>query len=428
MASRVDRFVVAVAGLTLLALAIRVVVTLTTYADLDLGFSDNTFYHQQANLLADGQGFIDPFRLRNGLVAPTAAHPPVYSLYLAGWSLAGFDGILDHRLASTIPSALVVPVLAVTARWMAGRRAGIIVALLAALHPALWINDGLILSESVYVLTIALVLLAAQAMFVSPTPLTAGLLSLAISVAALTRAEAVLLFPFLVLPLALNSRPGRNRRLVRMLAVAAGVGILVMGPWVGRNLRTFTEPTVLSVGSGYVLELANCDETYSGRLIGYWTYDCETALPPAGDESVVGSFKQSQATEYIGDHLGDQPRVIAARVGRTFGVFRPDQTIELDRFFERHDRTHLWMGMWFHWFLLVTGAVGVWSLWRRGGSAAGILAVTATAVFASAVSFGIFRYRVGFDVAAVLAAGIGVAWLWERWRDPAVARAVRWRA
>ena len=105
------------------------------------------------------------------------------------------------------------------------------------------------------------------------------------------------MFPFLVLPLALNSRPAQDRRLLRMLAVSAGVGILVMGPWVGRNLRTFTEPTVLSVGSGYVLELANCDETYSGRLIGYWTYDCETELPPAGDESVVGSFKQSQATE-----------------------------------------------------------------------------------------------------------------------------------
>jgi hypothetical protein len=204
-----------------------------------------------------------------------------------------------------------------------------------------------------------------------------------------------------------------------MLVVAGGVGILVMGPWVGRNLRTFNEPTVLSVGSGYVLELANCDTTYNGRLIGYWSYDCETALPPVGDESVVGSFKQSQATDYIVDHLGDQPRVIAARVGRTFGLFRPEQTIELDTFFERHNRTHLWLGMWTHWFLLVTGAVGVWSLWRRGGSAAGILAVAATAVFASAVSFGIFRYRVGFDVAAVLAAGIGVAWLWERWREGA---------
>ena len=419
MASRVDRFVVAVAGLTLLALVIRIVVTLTTYADLDLGFSDNTFYHRQANLLADGKGFIDPFRLQNGLVAPTAAHPPIYSLYLAAWSLLGFDGILDHRIASTIPSALVVPVLAVTARWMAGRAAGIVVATLAAIYPALWINDGLILSESVYVLAIALVLLAAQAMFRSPTLLTAGLLGLAISVAALTRAEAALLFPFLVLPLAVKAQWVSGGRKLAMLIVAGVVGVLVMGPWVGRNLTTFTEPTVLSVGSGYVLELANCDTTYHGRLIGYWSYDCETALPPNGDESVVGAFKQSEGLDYISDHLGDQPRVIAARVGRTFGVYRPAQTIRLDTFFERHDRTHLWIGMAMHWLLLATGAVGVWSLWLRGGSAAGILAVTATAVFASAVSFGIFRYRVGFDVAAVLAGGIGMTWLWQRWREPA---------
>jgi len=419
MASRVDRFVVAVAGLTLLALVIRIVVTLTTYADLDLGFSDNTFYHRQANLLADGHGFIDPFRLQNGLIAPTAAHPPVYSLYLAAWSLLGFDGILDHRIASTIPSALVVPVVAVTARWMAGRTAGVIAAGLAAVYPALWINDGLILSESVYVLAIAFVLLASQAMFRSPTPLTAGLLALAISVATLTRAEAVLLFPLLVLPLAFMARPVSIRRTLPMLAVAGVVGIVVMGPWVGRNLATFTEPTVISVGSGYVLELANCDTTYDGRLLGYWSYDCETALPPSGDESVVGAFKQSEGLDYIGDHLGDQPRVIASRVGRTFGLFRPGQTITLDTFFERHNRTHLWIGMWMHWFLLAAGAIGVWSLWKRGGSAAGILAVAATAIFSSAVSFGIFRYRVGFDVAAVLAAGIGLAWLWERWREPA---------
>ncbi len=416
MALRVDRFAVAVAGLTILALAIRIVVTLKTYQDLDLGFSDNTFYHRQANLLADGRGFIDPFRLRNGLVAPTAAHPPVYSLYLAFWSFLGFDGILDHRIASTIPSALVVPVVAVTARWMAGRPAGIAAAALAALHPALWINDGLILSESVYVLAIAVVLLAAQAMYHEPTPWTAALLAAAIAVAALTRAEAVLLFFLLVVPLVLMARSISPKRRLALIGVAAVVGGLIMAPWVIRNLRTFTEPTVISVGSGYVMELANCDTTYGGALLGYWSFDCETADPPPGDESAIGSFKQSQALDYIRDNLTDQPRVVAARVGRTFGLYRPGQTIRLDTFFERHDRDHLWAGMWFHWLLLPLAAVGVWSLWDSGQSAAGILAVTGTALFASAVSFGVFRYRVGFDVAAVLAAGIGIGWFWDRWR------------
>ena len=49
------------AGSFALALAVRWLVWLRWYRDLELGFTDNLYYHESANLLADGHGFVNPF-------------------------------------------------------------------------------------------------------------------------------------------------------------------------------------------------------------------------------------------------------------------------------------------------------------------------------------------------------------------------------
>ena len=50
----------------MLAVAVRWAVTLRYYRDLPLGLTDNFYYHEQANLLADGDGFLNPFALIGG--------------------------------------------------------------------------------------------------------------------------------------------------------------------------------------------------------------------------------------------------------------------------------------------------------------------------------------------------------------------------
>src|SRR5699024_1434529 len=69
----------ALGAVCLLALFVRLVY-LFGWQDLDEVGGDAWYYHEAANLLADGEGFIHPYLLEDdGVRAPGADHPPGYS-------------------------------------------------------------------------------------------------------------------------------------------------------------------------------------------------------------------------------------------------------------------------------------------------------------------------------------------------------------
>ncbi len=48
-------------------------------------WGDSYFYHESANLIADGKGFINPIDwIENHVRIQAADHPPLYLLYLGG--------------------------------------------------------------------------------------------------------------------------------------------------------------------------------------------------------------------------------------------------------------------------------------------------------------------------------------------------------
>ncbi|MGN6694587.1 MAG: glycosyl transferase, partial [Aquihabitans sp.] len=103
-----------------------------------IGFEDAFFYHHQANLLADGKGFISPFPyLGAGVSSPAAEHPPLFSLYLAVFSLFGATSVGWHQIATTILGIATVPLIGFAAKEAGGRRVGIIAAFIAAIYPHL---------------------------------------------------------------------------------------------------------------------------------------------------------------------------------------------------------------------------------------------------------------------------------------------------
>src|SRR5205807_3277132 len=165
----------------------------------------------------------------------------------------------------------------------------------------------------------------------SPTMRNAVLLGLACGATALSRTELALLFPLVVIPLALLVRDVDWGRRARLAVAACVMGGVVLGPWVVFNLTRFEETTTLTSGTGSALSAAACDEVWYGLHIGYYANCFQGPWPdPDLDESQRDIEPRKQAIEYTEDHLSRLPLVVAARVGRLWGLFKPGQTTALD--------------------------------------------------------------------------------------------------
>ena len=420
------------------ALVLRVVWVLVARRNFAL-HGDDFFYHWQANALADGMGFINPLTWKAlHRIDPSAAHPPLYPLYLAIISKFGGTTPLAHRLASTVLGAGGVVLVGMVARRIAGPRAMLLAAFLAAVYPMLWINDGMLVSESLYIPLVALLLLMAYRLWDSRSWLDAALLGGVIGLAALTRPEAVMLVPLVGLPFLFVKSTGDLKRRILVFLLIGATCLVVILPWWVRNLTTFEKPVFLATGHGSVLQSANCDQTYSGPYLGYWNIECITAgRPPANaeqeklaqskdfpgvayllaqdprDESIPDEKARAKAIDYIKDHLSRAPLVAAARVGRVWGFFRVKQEVQFDDFFERRGHWPSWAGTWMYYALAGLSIYALVWMRKRRIPISPMVAIIVMVTFTAAISIGITRYRVGADVMLTILGGVGLEALWR---------------
>jgi 4-amino-4-deoxy-L-arabinose transferase-like glycosyltransferase len=445
--SRLKSFPGQLAGIVAAGLLLRVVLIQAWSAGLTPQ-GDQLFYLRQGQYLSDGYGFV----FRNpmlgldavpgyGELAPTAAHPPLYTAWLGLVGLGPWspDSHLPYRLATALLGAATVAVVGLAARRVAGDRAGLIAAGLAAVYPNLWINEINIYSEAMYALTIALVLLAAAAYAGDRSDRNAAFLGAAVALAALTRAEALLLVVALIVPLVLWA-DGPWRARARRLALAVGVAVLVLAPWIARNTVTFSRhlPTVSS-GAGFVVEISSCDQTFgyaeltdlagnpqagasADDMLGYWAAECDRTPWVPGDETETGAAKLRTGMGYTADHLDRFPLVLAARVGRIWDVWRPLQSRDVNAYLEGRGLVPSTLAMAMYYPLAIAGVGGLVVLRRRRRPLSPYLAIFAVTTLTAAVSFGITRYRVGSDVALVVLAGVALDALVARRTTGATAR------
>jgi 4-amino-4-deoxy-L-arabinose transferase-like glycosyltransferase len=294
-------------------------------------------------------------------------------------------------------------------------RAGLIAAFLAAIYPNLWINDALILSESLAAGLVALVIFCAYRFWDRPGWRTASLLGVSVGVVTLTRSEGLLLLPGLVLPLALVLKDQTWRRRLTLAVGTGAVALALMAPWMIRNIATFEEPSppYLATGSGRVLAFGNCDETYSGKFFGYWNIAC-APTEFSGDESQIDTIHREKATDYMRAHAGELPKVVLARVGRMWNLYRTDEGVEFDRFFERRGLDEARFALWQFYVMVPVAIAGGVLLWRRKVTLIPLVAPFVLVTFTAATTFGITRYRVPSEVALLILAGLGTAWVATR--------------
>ena len=380
---------------------------------------DAFYYHWQANALAKGAWFVDPFvwHFMGGTERPSATHPPLYVTYLSLWSRLGLDTVTWHRFASCLLGVAAVVMIGIVGRRLGGPTVGLIAAGLAALYPEIWINDGMLLSESMAILMTAIAILAIYAFWQSPTRRNAFLMGLACGVTALSRTELTLLFPAVVIPLALLVKDQSWRERVRLAISACVVGGLVLGPWIVFNMTRFEESTTMTSATGAALSAASCDGVYYGKFIGYYANCFQGPWPsPSLDESQRDLVPRKQAIEYIKDHWKRVPLVVATRIGRLWGLFKPGQTTWLDWWLEGRGRAPTWIGLFFYYALLPFAAFGLVAMRRKKIPILPLLAFAAIATFAAALTFGVTRYRAPAEVALVLTAAIGIEAVWRRSR------------
>jgi hypothetical protein len=392
------------------ALLLRVLYVLVVTRHEDTKLYDSLWYEFQAFNLSQGRFFPVIFGYR-----PDAAHPPLTSIAITPvtYFFGLHRGLTPQRLTMAVLGALVVLCVGLLARSLAGPGVGLVAAVVAALYPNMWIPNGIVMSETLTMLVIALVLIAAYRLLRSPTWVNAALLGLGCGAEMLVRAEAVLLVPFLVLPAALACRSVPWRSRLTLAAVGVLAAGLTVGPWVGRNLVSFRDTTIFSTEVGPVMLGANCPQTYYGPSVGGWSLDCSLRVRSSQDQSVESTRQFDAAKTYIAHHLSRFPVVVMARVGRVWDLYEPFQMAHVDVNEGRPVPASL-AAVFVYYALLPAAVLGIIAMRRHRITLWPLLVPAAVVTLASAIGFGQVRFRAEFEVSLVVLAATGIVAVW-RW-------------
>lgn len=408
---------------------------------------DAVFYHETANLLAEGKGYINPFiynagycmdlggakdggehtysflpanncasvdqiqpdgsvrhidvTLPPGTEMPTAGHPPLWSYILSIFSRLGFDSVNQHRMVGLLIGCLGVVLIGLAGRELFDERVGVVSAFIAAIYGFLWLNDGSLMSESLVTVFVPVITIVAVRWWRDPRWQGALLLGLLSGLGGLIRTELLAYGPMLVL-VALIIRRVRWRPILRDFGIVSIVCLAVLTPWLVRNLTSFEKPIYLSP-TGTLLAQTNCDATYFGEKIGYWERFCGEPEPvgPNGeflDESQRDTIRRGWARTYITDHPMRLVTVAAPmRVLRMFNVWDSVQTARFDIYVENREFRQSILAL-VEYFIVVAAAIaGIVIAVRRRLTLFPVILWPILVAGVAAMSFGNNRYRVSAE-------------------------------
>jgi hypothetical protein len=287
---------------------------------------------------------------------------------------------------------------------VAGERAGLVAAGIAAVYPMLVALDGSMRSEALYLPLVCGALLLTYRLLERPRLGEAAGLGALIGLAALTRSEAWLLAPALGLPLAW--RLGRRDGL--RVAVAIGLGTLVLvTPWIARNWITFDRPA-LSTNEGGLLAGANCHRAYYGRYIGTWPcFRPEPAL--ASNEAVAEARLRREAIDYARDHAGRLPAVVGVRMLRVWELYHPRDQAAIESVVSERNLRVQQAGVVALYLLAALAVYGFVRLRRRRVVLFPLVVPIVMVTLVSAVTYGSTRFRAAAEVPIVVLAAAAVA-------------------
>ncbi len=424
------RYAIAFGAVVLVALVLRLSL-LASIAERNPGSpSDPDFYHQQANMLVAGHGFPDPYlHADTGRYEPVAIHPPLFTIWLAIPSLVGFDSVFAHKVMSVLAGVLAVVAIGMLAREVAGRRAGLAAAALAAIYPPLWSIDGQLWPEGLFAALVGFMAWAGVRAWRSPGPRWAVITGALLGLATLTRGEGIIMAVTIVVPLFMLRRIAgeRDHRVNLKDLVASGLACaVVVAPWTIRNVVQFEELVPISTNSDELLVYANNPYAYGqvdgGRFLGFWYYPWQDVLrdrhydggEPPGDASQRAKVWGQHGRQYAKDNLDQLPKVVAARLGRAWNLYAPFQNAAFDKIDGKSERVSI-VGIWAWYAALALSVPALVLLRRRGVTIVPFVGLAATVSISAIYAYGGNRFRTPLDLAVVVLSGVAIAAIHQRW-------------
>lgn len=407
-ARRADRrFGAALALIGLVGLAVRVIYIVVVADDIPT-VGDARTYHLLAANLADGAGYIRPLDyLKLGRAIPSAEFPPLFPALLSVGARAGLESVIEQKLLMATIGTGTVVLIGFLGRMAVGATVGLAAAGLAAAYPMLFQPDGALMPETLYAFLVTIALIGVYRAAANDDLRLWGVTGLVLGLATLVRAEALLLAPLFVLGLALHRRPPWRRWFVTAGVLAAGA-VVVIAPWTIRNAVRLEHFIPVSSNFGGLVLGANCPETYEGKYLGLWRYDCYDRVDYlALEESERSQAFLKEGVEYASSRPGRAVAVAGVRFLRIWGVWDVKDQIDWESF---EGRTVRWqtIGHRMYLLLIVAAVPGLVSLLRRNAQLWPLLATAVMVSVTGVLSYGNQRFRIAAEPALLVVAATGL--------------------
>jgi 4-amino-4-deoxy-L-arabinose transferase-like glycosyltransferase len=403
---RTGWFIGRLAFIALAAALVRVMLVVAIRDHHAFGY-DATWYHTVANRIVEGDGYTAVCPLIPSCVPrATAYFPPMYPLMLSVASRIGAQSVFAHQLYSCLFGTTTIVLLGLLGRELAGPRVGLLAALLGCIYPVLIGADAAVMAESLYAMLITAALYCCYVALARPRILRWALLGLLLGLAALTRGEGLAL-AVLLIPLSFAARSVTRTRRALFATVATATLVLPFAPWLVRNHLTFSGTPQLSYNFSALIRGANCDSAYHGARQASWDIMCLSEEQGTGPhaEAKFHSKILRIGVDYARSHAAEVPKVALLRVGRTWGVYRPVQSVRFEEDEGRHFPVQL--AGWLMYLTLLPAAVGGFVLLRRRKVRIWPLAAPAIAVTAvSALTYGNQRFRIAAEPSLLVTASV----------------------
>ncbi len=419
--SDLRRFLLVLALIAAAGLALRVTYTLTAKAEQPL-VGDAIYYAGQASAIAAGRWFDAPYRPGN----PAADHPPLNALVLTPAAFFFPGNPLPMRLTLCMFGAATIVLTGLLGRAVARKqrgggggstadRVGWAAATLAALYAGLWINDGVLMAESLAAACIAATLLAVYGLLDRPSAWRAAAVGALVGACTLARGELALLGPLVAAPAAALADPGSWRRRIGLVVACGAASAAVIAPWSIYNLTRFERFTLLSTNEGHVVAGANCPATYYGGGLGFWSMECAFFDPdaPVGDQSVLQAWYRERGEQYRRENLARLPVVMAARVARVWSVWQVEGMTWLNTG-EGREPWASKLALWSFWILSPVAAAGALLARRRRITIWPLAMQPVLVTGVAAWYYGIVRLRLPAEITLVVLAALALVLLRDR--------------